>query len=958
MRISDYVSDMQVHLDRYLFVEGIGKFHQVSIYGEASFPYLDVKMSWDDEDGQLNFNVYKKPRELLCANERRGLRRVIEIGVGVDLGTTNSAVAIMTRAVDGGASRPFMVRIIDDDDDDDDDDENGGDRGGQDERDERGGGGGGGGGGRRRGRGASTTTTKTTKTTIPSVVSIVPAMDASGDEGADSDESRWRWMMTTTTTTTTSSPPSPFSIPMTSDVDDAGDVVRGAYRVLVGKDAERRELDHPTSTYRNVKRVIGTGGRTASSAAGVVPNLHVGEGGWTEKKEEGWRKKTRRGKRESREASAPSLRRQLEDARENPALLTCKFDPSSSTTSLLTPEQISACVLRRLYDAAERECSRRPSLDNDDGDEVTAKVTRAVIGVPAYFTESQRAATVRASELAGVSKVRLLAEPEAAALAYYHHDDDCGDDSDDGVGDNERNKRRRTRSERREDDRGSELILVFDLGGGTFDVSILEVGGGVTEVLATMGNNRLGGTDFDLCCARYLCERAVEYGIGDLKREKGGGGDDDGGGRRNVNDAKTTKEGKSRRNGKSIIKDWLRHGSGEVRNIILRTAERVRICLSNRKSVDVILPLTEDGWRRVSGADAGVDDGVIIGPRFNKSVFEMGRGMTEGDDYIVVTIDRRAFESACVDELQMLLQPLREVAIMARVMLPGEARPSFVENVMADVERSKLEEEEDDYDYDDDAGKIDFWGSEDNEAAFITGGDEDDSLPWGEEMPQNERALQRLREMDVKSQKKAQQRGRKRARDIDKRERSYRKQKQVATEDAATASLLGRRLGGNGGNDGKRVMASSRSSTSVAGNERVQEGIHGRPLSRVVLVGGATRMPVIGRLLEAVVGIVPQRTVNPDEAVALGCAVQVGILDGENDGLLGGVQAVLSPMQAAIMRALAIKERRTTNGFVATGSGNIGVLNTAEGGISEMEKMAADGSMLVVDEFDDEDEFY
>ena len=74
---------------------------------------------------------------------------------------------------------------------------------------------------------------------------------------------------------------------MTSDVDDAGDAVRGAYRVLVGGDAERRELDCPTITYRNVKRVTGTGGRTASSAAEVVPNLLVGEGGGTGKMEEG-----------------------------------------------------------------------------------------------------------------------------------------------------------------------------------------------------------------------------------------------------------------------------------------------------------------------------------------------------------------------------------------------------------------------------------------------------------------------------------------------------------------------------------------------------------------------------------------------------------------------------------------------------------------------------------------------
>ena len=98
-------------------------------------------------------------------------------------------------------------------------------------------------------------------------------------------------------------------------------------------------------------------------------------------------------------------------------------------------------------------------------------------------------------------------------------------------------------------------------------------------------------------------------------------------------------------------------------------------------------------------------------------------------------------------------------------------------------------------------------------------------------------------------------------------------------------------------------------------------------------------MPVIGKLLEAVVGMVPQRTVHPDEAVALGCAVQVGILDGENGGLLGGMQAVLNcSTQAAIMRALAKKR-------------GIDVMGEESG------EMAMSG-MMVVDEFDDEDDFY
>lgn len=146
---------------------------------------------------------------------------------------------------------------------------------------------------------------------------------------------------------------------------------------------------------------------------------------------------------------------------------------------------------------------------------------------------------------------------------------------------------------------------------------------------------------------------------------------------------------------------------------------------------------------------------------------------------------------------------------------------------------------------------------------------------------------------------------------------------------------------------------SQSSSTSVSvGNERVQDGIHGRPLTRIVLVGGATRMPVIAKLLEAVVGMVPQKTVHPDEAVALGCAVQAGILDGDNKGLLGGMQAVLSPMQAAVMRALAKKR-----GMEVNEGGELSMMGDG-GDNEEMMMMGGISGMMVVDGFDDEDDFY
>jgi molecular chaperone DnaK (HSP70) len=105
--------------------------------------------------------------------------------------------------------------------------------------------------------------------------------------------------------------------------------------------------------------------------------------------------------------------------------------------------------------------------------------------------------------------------------------------------------------------------------------------------------------------------------------------------------------------------------------------------------------------------------------------------------------------------------------------------------------------------------------------------------------------------------------------------------------------------------------------------------------------------------------MIPQRTVHPDEAVALGCAVQVGIIDGENEGLLGRMQAVLSPMQAAVMRALAKKR-----GIDVSDSGELAMMNSSDNG-AEMEMIMAGGisglggdNMMIVDEFDDEDDFY
>ena len=110
-------------------------------------------------------------------------------------------------------------------------------------------------------------------------------------------------------------------------------------------------------------------------------------------------------------------------------------------------------------------------------------VTEAVITVPAYFTDAQRQATKDAGKIAGLDVKRIINEPTAAALAY-------------GV-----------------DKETDQKIMVYDLGGGTFDVSIIEMGDGVQEVLATAGNNRLGGDDFD--------QRLINYFVEEFKKENG-----------------------------------------------------------------------------------------------------------------------------------------------------------------------------------------------------------------------------------------------------------------------------------------------------------------------------------------------------------------------------------------------------------------------------------------------------
>jgi len=507
--------------------------------------------------------------------------------------------------------------------------------------------------------------------------------------------------------------------------------------ILVGKSACERETE--VGAYRNVKRVLGTGGKVAADVAKVIPYLAVNPNGKTYKKD--------------------SLMNQIHDAKEYPTLL----KSSSNETATIRPEAISAHILRTLKAVVEEYTGET--------------VTRAVVGVPAYFHDAQREATQKAAEMAGIPKVKLLREPEAAALAYGIGKEQIG------LGDED------------------ELVLVFDLGGGTFDVSMLLVGGGLTEIISTSGNVQLGGSDFDNRIAQQFLKLLREHGIS--------------------------------------TKKW----SEEAVNAVIRSSEQVRIYLSNNRRANLALPISEEVW-----GDMDASSSVIL--PLDYSDMELAETGTANSTHIIFQLSRKNMERLCKEEFQALLRPVREVAIMSGALLPGDSSPTLVEAAL------ELEEEEQ---------------AREAELAFDDFYKEDNNEEIDSEL------LLQLQEMDTREAKKAQQRGRKRARNVAKQERKFREQK-------------------------RKLEESNRQKDEGV---KVRDGITGRPISRVVLVGGATRMPAIGRLLAALTGVVPQKTVNPDEAVALGCAVHVGVLDGmENMG------TVLNPMQAAILRAVAVQEGR------------------------------------------------
>lgn len=207
--------------------------------------------------------------------------------------------------------------------------------------------------------------------------------------------------------------------------------------VLVGAAAKRQAALNPKNTFHSVKRLIG---KEYEDVEQDVRQLAYGVGA----DEDGFVV-----------LECPNLA-------DSSSTAAAASDDGGGAGGRLYPEEVSGYVLAKLVAAAE-EFSGRP-------------VSKAVISVPAYFTDAQREATVTAGRIAGLDTVRIIREPVAAALAY-------------GL-----------------DAQEDQTVLVFDLGGGTFDVSLLEVGGGVIEVLSTGGDASLGGDDWDAAIMQWLVD--------------------------------------------------------------------------------------------------------------------------------------------------------------------------------------------------------------------------------------------------------------------------------------------------------------------------------------------------------------------------------------------------------------------------------------------------------------------
>ena len=636
--------------------------------------------------------------------------------------------------------------------------------------------------------------------------------------------------------------------------------------------------------YRNVKRIIGTGGKvlvTASSSTNtnhqkedisfIVPHVQVSKTGKTYSKFNVWNQLYDSIHHPTlllrRPPQAPGSSRSSHNNNNNSMKNVDHVPDHANNTDAndteqdidndlyIRPELISSYIIQTLKNATEQQ------LKN-------VIVTRAVIGVPAYFNEAQRNATIRAAQFAGIHTIKLLREPEAAALAYGFQSEDAMTQDvttfPPSTGKRLNHKKMKNNQDYDDDDddvNDDELVLVFDLGGGTYDVSILYTSrqDQIMEIIATSGNTELGGSTFDSKIALYLQQQIRKYQQ-----------------RNRSYDNEQTETENSHENRQSTKKSI-------PKSIIVLAAEAIRIYLSNHRIAHLLLPVNDNAWLTTI---AHQPSSVIVTPNHKNNDTTL---FVSNSTHLYLPLTRKEMETICTDEILALLRPIREVAIMANALLPGDSSPSIV--AAAALLDEQYEDNEDDDDFDG------YTYTPQKQSKTNTASTLDDF--YSETDIENDANLLLL---SMTSSKKSQQQGRKRARDVAKEERKYR---QAKKDIAMSASLSG------GGGGSKHRISSTATTTSATKNPKIRDGISGRPISRIVLVGGATRMPCIGRLLTVVTGIVPQKTVNPDEAVALGCAVQVGIYDGQPN-----MGTVLTPMQAAILRATTTSPTKLTTGML------------------------------------------
>ena len=337
--------------------------------------------------------------------------------------------------------------------------------------------------------------------------------------------------------------------------------------IIIGEHARRQFAVHPLSTYASVKRVIGQTNKQLKMLYNKdrLKNLHVNyaddENSLCRLNGPDWIDENLKMNADDKTSALNSPRNRIK-----------------KEISYVTPEEISAQVLRTLVEAAQSYLKE--------------PVNKAVVTVPAYFLPSQCEATERAAILAGLQKVKLLREPEAAALAY-------------GLREKEQ-----------------QLVLVFDLGGGTFDVSVLEVGGGFVEVIATSGDRNLGGNDMDAFIADWLKKQFINQNINTSHSD----------GWKDSKRYSYDQEGND-----NIILSKLPNNDPWMEARLLEAAEKARILLSTAQETEIYLPFLYKNF------------------------------------HLRCTLTRTKLESLCRPLLPRILRPMREVALMAGINLPGDS---------------------------------------------------------------------------------------------------------------------------------------------------------------------------------------------------------------------------------------------------------------------------------------------